>query len=145
MEIRAATVDDVEALCGLLAQLPVDGPGHVPADRARAVLPEVVGDLRRRLLVACDGDRIVGTADVIVLPNLTHGGRPYANVENVVVDASARGQGVGHALMDAVMAHARACGCYKVQLQSNDERLDAHRFYDALGFAPVARGYRIYF
>jgi glucosamine-phosphate N-acetyltransferase len=37
------------------------------------------------------------------------------HVEDVVVDASARGRGVGKALLDALVAKARALGCYKAR------------------------------
>jgi GNAT superfamily N-acetyltransferase len=145
VEVRAATVGDVAGLCALLVQLPVDSRGDVPIERAREVLPAILAQDARLLLVACDGDRIVGTTDVIVLPNLTHGGRPYANVENVVVDASVRGQGIGRAMMDAAIAHARAHGCYKISLTSNLQRSAAHRLYESLGFEASAHGYRLYF
>jgi ribosomal protein S18 acetylase RimI-like enzyme len=145
VDIRTATTADAEALCALLVQLPVAGPGDVPLPRAHDVLREILADPDRRLFVACAGDDIVGTADVVVLANLTHGGRPYANVENVVVDASARGRGIGRAVMDAVLTFARERGCYKVQLQSNEQRAPAHALYESLGFEPVAKGYRLYF
>jgi GNAT superfamily N-acetyltransferase len=145
VDVRGATVEDVAGLCALLVQLPVDSPGDVPIDRAREVLPAILAQDARLLLVACDGDRIVGTTDVIVVPNLTHGGKPYANVENVVVDASVRGQGIGRALMEAAIAHARAHGCYKVGLTSNLARTAAHQLYESLGFEASAHGYRLYF
>jgi GNAT superfamily N-acetyltransferase len=145
VEVRGATIEDISGLCALLVQLPVDSPGDVPIERAREVLPAILAQDARLLLVACDGERIVGTADVIVLPNLTHAGRPYANVENVVVDASRRGQGIGRALMEAAIAHARAHGCYKISLTSNLARTEAHRLYESLGFEASAHGYRLYF
>ena len=45
------------------------------------------------------------------------------HVEDVVVDASARGRGVGKALLDALVAKARALGCYKAR---QDQRLYVH-------------------
>jgi GNAT superfamily N-acetyltransferase len=89
--------------------------------------------------------RLVGTIDSFLTANLTHGGRPYMTIENLVVDAAHRRQGVGAALINAVVTEARSVGCYKVQLLSNQARREAHRFYEKVGFLPSAQGYRMYF
>jgi hypothetical protein len=44
----------------------------------------------------------VGTADLTIVPNLPHGCPPHAVVNNVVVDASVRGRGLGAALFDGI-------------------------------------------
>ena len=72
-------------------------------------------------------------------------GRPYALVENVVVDDSSRGSGYGEQLMRHAMQKARAAGCYKFALTSNKQRSDAHRFYQRLGFRASSEGFRIDF
>ncbi len=86
----------------------------------------------------------VGTATCVVVPNLTRGGRPYMLIENVVVSAAVRRRGVGRRLLDAALGLAVAAGCYKVQLLSNATRVEAHAFYEACGFRPLAQGYRMY-
>jgi GNAT superfamily N-acetyltransferase len=68
------------------------------------------------------------------MDNLAHLGTPSAIVEDVVVDASCRGRGIGRAMMHDAMCVAREKGCYKLVLNSNLRRLDAHRFYEGLGF-----------
>lgn len=77
------------------------------------------------------------------MPNLSHVGRPYAFVEDVVVDASRRGQGHGEALMRHAIELARAAGCYKITLTSNRIRMEAHRFYERRGFKATHVGYRM--
>lgn len=79
-----------------------------------------------------------------MIRNLTHDGRPYALVENVVVDAAERGRGVGGALMEAAVTRAAEAGCYKLQLISRDGRSEAHAFYERAGFTASAQGYRRY-
>ena len=86
-----------------------------------------------------------GSLSLIIVPNLTHVGRPYAIIENVVVDASERGAGHGEALMRHAIEEARRAGCYKVSLTSNKSRPDAHRFYERLGFRATHEGYRVEF
>lgn len=53
------------------------------------------------------------------------------HVEDVVVDASARGRGVGRVLLDALTALARQHGCYKVILDCSE---DNAAFYQKCGF-----------
>lgn len=79
-----------------------------------------------------------------MVPNMTHGGRPWAVVENVVIDEPWRGRGIGRALMDEIDVLTRSAGCYMVQLVSLDHRLDAHAFYASMGYASVSRGFRRY-
>jgi glucosamine-phosphate N-acetyltransferase len=53
------------------------------------------------------------------------------HVEDVVVDASARGRGVGRLLLDALTGLARHHGCYKVILDCSE---DNTAFYQKCGF-----------
>ena len=85
--------------------------------------------------VAESSSRLVGTYGLMAMDNLGHDGAPVGIVENVVVDAAWRRRGLGRALMDDAVAHARAAGCYKLVLASNDALREAHAFYEALGFA----------
>jgi GNAT superfamily N-acetyltransferase len=45
--------------------------------------------------------------------------------------------------MQTAIARARELGCYRVQLTSNKERPEAHRFYAALGFDPSHEGFKL--
>ena len=103
----------------------------------------MLGDPNRTLLVAEDrGEFAVGTADVLVVPNLTHDGAPWALVENVVVDPQWRRRGVGRALLRHAVRVADDAGCYKLQLTSSNHRDGAHRFYERLGFTATSTGFR---
>jgi GNAT superfamily N-acetyltransferase len=78
------------------------------------------------------------------MPNLSHGGAPFAIVENVVVDETVRGGGYGRRLMAHAEALARAAGCYKVSLTSNHKRDRAHAFYAHIGYASSHKGFTRY-
>lgn len=80
-----------------------------------------------------------------MLPGLSHGGRPFGIIENVVVAESAQGQGFGKVLMERAEVLAREAGCYKLALASNQKRTEAHGFYEALGFRPTHQGFTKYF
>jgi ribosomal protein S18 acetylase RimI-like enzyme len=57
-------------------------------------------------------------------------------IEDVVVDESARGQGVGEALNRAALDRAAALGAVTVDLTSRPSRAAANRLYQRLGFEP---------
>lgn len=56
-------------------------------------------------------------------------------IEDVVVDASARGQGVGKALIQAAIEKSRDLGAKTLDLTSNPDRESAHRLYEGAGFS----------
>jgi GNAT superfamily N-acetyltransferase len=145
LDIRRASRSDLPALIVLLQQLSLDDAREdVKAiDRYKAALAEIDADPRQTLLVAVEDDEVVGTAAVILIPNLSHVGRPYAVVEDVVVDQASRGKGVGEALMRRAIEIAREAGCYKLSLTSNRRRSNAHRFYERLGFTATHLGFRM--
>ena len=138
--IRDAREDDLPALLHLYAQL-----NETPAlltEQHQDAFAAIQADPRQRLLVVELGGAVIANAALIVVPNLGRGGRPWAIIENVVVDEPARGGRVGEALMRYMIEEARAAGCYKVTLMSRKWRADAHRFYTRLGFEATSEGFR---
>ncbi len=126
--VGEATPEVLEALSRLLPQLNADLA--VP-DIER--LRRLVGDPAVTLLVARDGERIVGTTTVIVYTT------PFwikARLDEVVVDAGVRGRGVGEALVKAALDVGRRRGAEVAELQSGrgEARAAAHRLYERLGF-----------
>ena len=85
------------------------------------------------LLVARHGEppEIVGTLTLVVF-RIPTGLRAW--VEDVVVDDSARGQGVGSALTREALRRAEAAGARTVDLTSRPSREAANRLYRRLGF-----------
>lgn len=59
---------------------------------------------------------------------------PRVEVAGLVVDERARGKGVGRQLMDAAESWVRSKGLSVVRLSSQTKRVDAHRFYEGLGY-----------
>jgi GNAT superfamily N-acetyltransferase len=126
--VRALTPEIREALGGLLPQLNLN---LVVPDEKR--LQRLLDDPAVVLLIARDGEQIVGTTTVIVYTT------PFwikARLDEVVVDASARGKGVGEALVRAALDVGRERGAQVAELQSGrgPAREAAHRLYERLGF-----------
>lgn len=143
--IRRAGAEDLRDLMELLSQLhPEEAPRPVD-EQLRATFAEVLAACRSRaILVACLDGALVGTLDLLLVANLTRGGRPWASIENVVVDAACRRRGIGRALLDVAVDLAREAGCSKLQLISREERGAAHELYIGSGFTAPVRGFRRY-
>lgn len=126
--VREATPELHQALARLLPQL---NPTLPVPDLER--LERLLADPDVTLLVAIDGDEVVGTTTVIVYTT------PFwikARLDEVVVDSGARGKGVGEALVKAALEIGRARGAQVAELQSGrgPNRDAAHRLYGRLGF-----------
>jgi len=136
----------LDDLLRLYHQLANNRDAAAPAPRMEAtqVMDKIGGQAGRHLLVAAIDGHVVGTVDLLIVPNLTRGGASWAMVENVVVDSGQRRRGIGRALMSDVYQRCQRIGCYKIQLLSNKHRGEAHAFYRSVGFEAVAEGFRSY-
>lgn len=123
-EVTPALVD---AFARLIPQLSSSAP---PPDAA--TLQTIIDHDACTLLVARDGDEIVGSLTLVVFPIPT-GVRAW--IEDVVVDGAARGKGVGEQLNRAALQHAEAQGAKTVDLTSRPSREAANRLYARIGFA----------
>ncbi|MGZ4133498.1 MAG: N-acetyltransferase family protein [Actinomycetota bacterium] len=143
LRVRPAGAEDLHAVLELLGELYADQ--DLPdAETARDAWRAMLAQGERAVLVAELDGTVVGTADTIVMPNLTRGARPWVSVEHVVVDASHRRRGVGRAMFDEIVARAARAGAYKVQLMAGVEHDPAHDFYEALGFERSAQAFKRY-
>jgi ribosomal protein S18 acetylase RimI-like enzyme len=127
--VEVASVVDgelVEAMIRLVPQLSSSSPAPT-ADQ----LAEIVASPASRLLVARIDGRIVGSL-TLVLFRIPTGLRAW--IEDVVVDGSARGTGVGEALNRFALDEARRAGATTVDLTSRPSREAANRLYRRLGF-----------
>ncbi|MFP5488476.1 MAG: GNAT family N-acetyltransferase [Acidimicrobiia bacterium] len=131
LEIHSADrVDDelVAAFAALIPQLSSSSPPP-SAEELQAIVdaPDSV------LLVARLDGRVVGSL-TLACYRIPTGLKAW--IEDVVVDDSARGQGVGEALNRAAIAEAAARGAKNVSLTSRPSREAANRLYQRLGFQP---------
>jgi GNAT superfamily N-acetyltransferase len=142
--VRVAARDDVPRLIELLrlgALVPTKEDAALLHDYAVA-LDEINAGPGAVLVAELDGV-VVGMLQVIVFRHLQERGRLCAELESMHVHPDHRSTGIGSVLLAAAVAHARAAGCYRVQLTSNAARPDAHRFYERNGFDPSHVGFKL--
>ena len=92
-----------------------------------------------RLLFARERELVIGMLTIVIFPIPT-GVRAW--IEDVVVDKSGRGKGVGEALSRHALLLARSEGAKTVDLTSRPSREDANRLYQRIGF--VSRDTNVY-
>lgn len=133
-EVGQVTPEVADGFARLIPQLSSSAPAPAVGDLERMVRSDATVLLVARL----DGE-IVGALTLVLLRTPT--GR-RARIEDVVVDAGARGRGVGAALSNAAIARAAEEGARTVDLTSRPSRTAANRLYQRLGF--VERDTRVY-
>ena len=146
--VARSTVDDVPAVVALLHDDELGAAREsVSAPDLRVVyrraFEEIDADPNQLLVVAdLDGD-VVGTMQLTYVPGLSRQGATRAIIESVRVAGSDRGRGIGAELIAWAIAAAREHGAVLVQLTSDRSRVDAHRFYERLGFTASHVGFKL--
>ncbi len=147
---RTATRDDLEAVVRLLGEIrrSDDELGFETAKASISSTPfeqyadrfgEIVADMNSEIVIGVQGDDVVATLHLSVIPTLL---AKRAIVEYVRVAARLRRRGIGKRLMADAMERARARGCDVLQLTTNVWRRDAIDFYLSLGFEHTHAGLR---
>lgn len=146
--LRRAVVDDVPALAALFGADPVSAArgdsGHGDLADYEQAFAAIDADPRHLLVVASRSELgpIVGTLQLSFLPGLARRGAWRGQIEAVHVDATQRGHGLGGRMVGWAVDESRRRGCGLVQLTSATERVDAHRFYERLGFTASHVGFK---
>lgn len=146
IEIRPATEDDLPAIVAMLADDALGATRESPDDLTpyRAAYELLAADPNQHLVVAVRGDRPVGTLQLTVIPGLSRRGSSRSLIEAVRVHADERGSGLGTRLIEWAVSESRALGCRLVQLTSDATHVDAHRFYEHLGFEASHLGFKLH-
>ncbi|HUY43216.1 MAG TPA: GNAT family N-acetyltransferase [Acidimicrobiales bacterium] len=121
-----ATNEIVDGLNRLLPQLSAHAAPLSIAD-----VQELVRSEASTLFVARDGDEVIGTLTLVIFPIPT-GERAW--IEDVVVDAGARGRGVGELLTKVAIEEATRRAVRTIDLSSRPSRTAANALYRKLGF-----------
>jgi RimJ/RimL family protein N-acetyltransferase len=143
LTIRPALPSDAEALTAYIAaivaeRLPVlfvrDKPPSV--EQVAAMIARHAEDARSCLLLACDGDAVIGMLD------FSSSARPqqrHVGAFGMSVAHAARGRGVGTRLVRALIAFAAAHGYRRIELEVFATNTSAIRLYEREGFAHEGR------
>jgi GNAT superfamily N-acetyltransferase len=98
---------------------------------------------RTLIIVACEGNEVIGVQQITFNPYITHQGGWRATIEGVRTSSRVRGMGVGSELIKWAIKRAEKRGCHLVQLTTDKKRPDALRFYEKLGFTATHEGLKL--
>lgn len=143
--IRPATADDLAAIVAMLTDDPLGARRESPDDLApyEKAFARMADDPNQQLVVAVHEDRIVGTLQLTIISGLSRRGSTRSIVEGVRIHSDVRGSGLGTQLIEWAVAESRRQDCRLVQLFSDATRIDAHRFYERLGFEASHLGFKL--
>ena len=149
-QVRHAETGDIPAILELLVQ--VDMVHHNgrpdlfkgPATKYSAEeLERIIADEETPVFVCTDEqDRVLGHGFCV----MQHAGgqlmveHTTLYIDDICVDETARGQGVGRALYEYILDYARTKGCYNVTLNVWNCNPGAMAFYEKLGLVPYKTG-----
>ena len=142
LAIRMADSGDLPGILDLFQHLHADDdrPSRGSAEQALAGLQALPGS---GVPIRSNEEGIRSSCTLVVIPNLTRGGRPYALIENVVTHAAARGRGYGKAVLAAAIERAWNQDCYKVMLLTGSQDAATLGFYRAAGFEQTKTGFQV--
>jgi ribosomal protein S18 acetylase RimI-like enzyme len=148
--IREAEERDIPRILDLYEQLTIatskiELEEKTTEDGYRQILSQIGSAAGHQLLVLEYEGEVVGSMVLLIVPNLSHGGHPWAIIENLIIDSRYRRLKFGEMLIEYAIEKAKDTGCYNVELSSTRSSRNAHRFYRSIGFEATAYGFRLYF
>ncbi|MDA1117376.1 MAG: GNAT family N-acetyltransferase [Proteobacteria bacterium] len=129
----AADVPQLVELLGILFTQEVELAPN-PEKQRRALEIILADSSRARIYVARDGEVIVAMAALHFTTSTAEGGK-VAWFEDCVVRPEYRSKGVGKALLEHVVAQARAAGALRVMLLTDGNNERAQVLYRQAGFS----------
>ena len=144
---RTALLSDLPAIVALLADDELgahrEATGSTLDERYVAAFRAIEVDPNQRLVVAVDGELVVGTLQLSFIPGIARTGAWRGQIEAVRIAAPLRDSGVGRQMFEWALSECRLRDCKIVQLTTDKGRPDAHRFYEKLGFVASHEGYKL--
>ncbi len=140
MELRRALPEELEEVGRLTAEVYVSD-GYLAEDDGYVI--ELVDTLRRareaEIWVAVDGGQVLGSVTFAPVGSAYReiGRDDEGEFRMLAVSPSARGHGIGRALVERCVQRSRELGYAGVRMSSMDVMTSAHRIYERLGFTRV--------
>ena len=145
---RKARIADLPHIIELLLE---DELGSARESKSAAVHENYIeafykidSDPNQYLMALENGDEIIGTCHLSLMPSLTFIGSTRMQIEAVRVANKYRGQKIGSWMLDQAISYAKAMDVSIIQLTTNKKRPKAKHFYEKLGFEASHEGMKLY-
>lgn len=143
MKLRRAKPTDINSIMELLAQL--DRP--LPMDRYEAkkfqkLIKSYIqfnsNNINRGIILAATSNsKIIGLVSYVLLERLNQSFREFW-IPELVVSKEYRNRGIGKLLIQKCESIAKIKKCFRIRLESRNDRIDSHNFYRKVGFEQVS-------
>ena len=131
--VREITENDFDGLLRLYMQLH-DNPFPEKNDKVIGIWKSILNDKNHHIIVAEESGMLISSCVCVIIPNLTHGQRPYALIENVITDKNFRKKGYATACLNFAKGIAQRENCYKMMLLTGSKSKDTLDFYEQAGY-----------
>jgi ribosomal protein S18 acetylase RimI-like enzyme len=133
--IVSASLEDLPSIKQLLAELTeaVEDTEGFDLQHFDESIHQLVRGPTNHILVARDEGRLLGFVSFNIRRTLLHPGSSGL-IDELVVEKTSRGSGVGRRLIDAAIEKCRELGCCEVEVSTEKSNTRARRFYRACGF-----------
>ena len=126
--ITNASADSLQDINKLLLQLRRNPSEPLGTEQD---LNDIVTDKNVIFIAVQDGEKIIGMATAYLAQKF---GKKTGFVEDVVVDETYRGQGLGQIVMEVLIQEAKNAGASQLYLTSGPDRIAAQKLYLRIGF-----------
>lgn len=141
VKIRKANKKDINEILNLLYQLQRPRPKTISESLAfRKRIYQHLNEKDKKILIAEQDSKIVGMISMMFLPRLNRS-KLELYVPELVVSENHKRVGIGKSLMDSCVDIAKKKKCFRIRLESGNQRKDAHQFYKKIGFEQSALSY----
>ena len=133
MEVREIHPNELEKLLLLYTYLH-DNAMPTIDDSIKMLWNKIISDPDHHIIVCVEQEEIISSCILLIIPNLTHGQRPYALIENVVTSAHHRNKGHATKVLEFAREIAIKEGCYKIMLMTGSKEESVLGFYEHAGY-----------
>lgn len=142
IKLRFTKATDVKSIIELLAQL--DRP--LPKDKyetkkfqklIKSYILSSSAKANRGIILASTDSKIIGLVSFELLKRLNQPLREFW-IPDLVVSEEYRSRGIGKLLLQKCEFIAKRKKCYRIRLESRNDRIDSHNFYKRIGFQQIA-------
>ena len=129
MEINQVTQITPALMASFERLIPQLAPGCRPPTEEQ--LEKIIHSGSTLIFIASENGEIIGTLTLVIYPLMT-GAKAW--IEDVVVDNTMRGRGIGKLLTLHAIGYAARAGIAKIDLTSSPSRVEANALYQRIGF-----------
>ena len=134
ISIRSALDKDISYILEILYELERPKPkDHNEIKIFKNKIKDYFLDPQKKLLVAELDSKIVGVVSVVFLRRLNRA-KLEMYIPELVVSKEFRYKGIGKKLIQHCADLAKKKKCYRIRLESGNQRKESHKFYKSLGF-----------